>query len=59
MSLILKEHSGLSEINLFAACPAPIAIHCGREIMPKIDPRVIVHDYNRTAGGWLEVLKIN
>jgi len=52
-------HSGLSEICLFPAVPAPIAVLCGRELLPKRDPSIAVYDYVKSKGGFTFALTIN
>lgn len=52
------DHGALSEIHLFPAIPAPIAILCGRELQPKADPHLIVYDYDRAKGERYQTLKI-
>ena len=39
---IMRNHGILSEIHLFPAVPAPISILCGRELLPKVDPKLLV-----------------
>ncbi len=56
---IKSESKNLKEIHLFPACPAPIGFHCGRELMPKIDPKILVYDFNKTRTGFYKTLTIN
>lgn len=46
-------------IHLFPAIPAPIAVLCGRELLKKIDPEILIYDNNKNKGGFYQVLKIN
>lgn len=46
-------------IHLFPATPAPIAVLCGRELLKKIDPEILIYDNNKSKGGFYKVLKIN
>ncbi len=55
---IQKLHGALSEIHLFPAVPAPIAVLCGRELQPKADPSLVVYDYDRAKRGRTRMLKI-
>lgn len=55
---IRQEHGADCQINLFPAVPAPIAILCGRELLPKIDSPLLVYDNNRKKGGFRYCLKI-
>jgi hypothetical protein len=41
---ILSGHPGLKELHLFPAVPAPIAVACGQELLPKAHPNVVVYD---------------
>lgn len=50
-------HPGMRELHLFPAIPAPIAVACGRELLPKIAPEIVVHDLVR--GTFFEKLRIN
>lgn len=56
---IKTKHKNLKEIHLFPACPAPIGFYCGRELMPKIDPKILVYDFNKTRTGFNKILQIN
>lgn len=56
---IKSENKNLKEIHLFPACPAPIGFHCGRELMPKIDPKILVYDFNKTRTGFYKTITIN
>jgi hypothetical protein len=47
------------KIHLFPAIPAPIAVLCGKEMLPKIDPHVLVYDSDREKGGFVPTLTIN
>lgn len=54
-----RSHPHLEVIHLFPAVPPPIAILCGRELMPKVDPALVVYDYNKTRGGFTYALEVN
>ena len=56
---IASEHGGLKEIDLFPAVPAPIAVLCGRETLPKTHPALRVYDYDKTQGGFTYQLTVN
>jgi hypothetical protein len=49
---IIREHGLLSVIDLFPAVPAPVAVLCGRELLPKVHPKLRVFDYDRSRGGF-------
>ena len=44
LSTIMANHEGIAELHLFPAIPAPIAIACGQELLPKVHPNVVVYD---------------
>ena len=48
---ILRDHGNIDVIHLFPAVPAPIAVLCGRELFPKVDPGLLVYDYDKTRSG--------
>lgn len=41
---MLAKHGHFNELHLFAAAPAPIAVACGMDVMPKAYPALIVYD---------------
>ncbi len=47
------------ELDLFPAVPAPVAVLCGRETLPKIHPALRVYDYDKTQGGFTYQLTVN
>lgn len=59
LSLIRERHGGDVRIHLFPAVPAPVAVLCGRELLPKADPSVIVYDQEKDKGGFVPILTIN
>ncbi len=52
-------HGSKVEIHIFPAIPAPIAVLCGKELVPKSDPKVYAYDNNKDKGGFIYPLKIN
>jgi hypothetical protein len=52
LGTISHEHGLVQEIDLFPAVPAPVAVLCGRERLPKVHPRFRVYDYDAAAGGF-------
>lgn len=52
IATILQTHGPLDTIDLFPAVPAPIAVLCGRELLPKVHPKLRVYDNDRDAGGF-------
>lgn len=57
--LLFQAHPNLATIHLFPAVPSPVAVLCGRELMPKVDPSLAVYDYNKRSGGFNLVLEVN
>ena len=41
---VVAAHEGLRQIHVFPAVPAPIAIACGQEVMPKAHPELVLYD---------------
>lgn len=56
---IMRDHGILNAIHFFPAVPAPIAVLCGRELFPKVDPRLLVYDYDKARGGFTLALEVN
>ena len=59
LAMIVKEHGLVDEVHLFPAIPAPVAVVCGREPLPKVHPALIVYDYNKKKGGFNPTIRIN
>jgi hypothetical protein len=47
-----QTHGRLEEIDFFPAVPAPVAVLCGRELLPKVHPKLRVYDFNKQTGGF-------
>ena len=47
------------EISIIPAVPAPIAVECGRVLLPKSDPEIFVYEYDDSQNRFRRVLKIN
>ena len=47
------------ELHLFSAVPSPVAVECGRALLPKSDPPVKVYDLIKTTGCFVYALTIN
>lgn len=52
-------HGKIEHLHLFPAVPAPVAVACGRELMPKIDPILVVYDNDKRHGGFKKILEVN
>ena len=59
LAQIRSRYGGTCEIWLFPAIPVSIAITCGRELLPKSDPHMVVYDNANDQGGFVRTLKIN
>jgi hypothetical protein len=59
LGLISKEYPGIEEIHLFPAVPAPVAVSCGRELLPKVHPSLLMYDYNKRKNGFTPTIRIN
>lgn len=54
---ILKNHDGIKQLHVFPAVPAPIAVACGQELLPKVHPDLIVYD--NVKGTFRQAITIN
>lgn len=59
MGLIVQRHGLIRAIDLFPAVPAPVAVLCGRELLPKAHPALRVWDYDKTKAGFTFQLEVN
>lgn len=59
LRFIENKHNSLDTIHLFPAVPAPIAVHCGRDLMPKADPVIRIYDNDTDRGGFNYVFSVN
>lgn len=46
-------------LHLFCAVPAPVAVECGRALLPKSDPPIMIYDQIKDAGGFQFAFQIN
>jgi SMODS-associated and fused to various effectors sensor domain/HNH endonuclease len=58
-SFIRREHAGLTTLHLFPAVPASVAVLCGRELLPKVDPALVVWDRDKNSDGFQLILRVN
>lgn len=49
----------VSEIHLFPAIPIPVAICCGRELLEKAHPCLVVYDRNKKTDKFQYTLRVN
>jgi SMODS-associated and fused to various effectors sensor domain len=59
LSKLRANHPAVEEIHVFPAIPTPIAITCGFDLLPKVDPVLVVYDNNKSEGGFVPRLKVN
>lgn len=59
LGMILKNHPSLQEISLFPAVPAPVAVLCGRELLPKVHPALLVYDLTSDKRGFTPTIRVN
>ena len=58
LSEIKYKHGAASTIHVFPAVPVSVAIEIGRTRLPKVDLPMIIYDYNKKRGGFVEALHI-
>lgn len=56
---ITRENPAARELHLFPAVPAPAAIVLGFDLLPKVHPALIVHDFDKRVGGFTERIRVN
>lgn len=56
---IARECGQCDAIYLFPAVPAPVAVFCGRELLPKVDPKLRVYDFDKRLGGFTPIIEVN
>lgn len=58
LGTIIQRHGLRTPIDLFPAVPAPVAVLCGRELLPKVHASLRIHDYDKTKGGFHFALEV-
>lgn len=53
-----KTHGQLTELHVFPAVPAPIAIVLGHDVLPKVHPDLLAYDNDKATGGFTLKLRI-
>ena len=56
---IVRTHGTLKTISFFPAVPAPVAVLCGRELLPKVHPAIRIYDFDKSKGGFEYQLTVN
>lgn len=59
LGVIRARNGHAKELHLFCAAPSPVAVECGRALLPKSDPPVKIYDFNKREGGFIYALTIN
>jgi hypothetical protein len=57
LASLRAKHGELAELHLFPAIPAPVAVACGKDLLLKIDPALLVYD--KVKGGFNLALTVN
>ena len=52
-------HGGLEELHVFPAVPAPIAVCCGYDLLPKVHGALVVYDRDKRDGGFIRRIRVN
>jgi hypothetical protein len=50
MSDLMKGHPTIKELLIYPAIPAPIAVVCGYDLLPKVHPALVLYDYDKSNG---------
>jgi hypothetical protein len=56
---IARENGLVASIDLFPAVPAPIAILVGRELLPKVHPKLNIYDHDKSRSGFKKTIEVN
>jgi hypothetical protein len=59
LSKLMRDHPAVRELHVLPAVPAPIAVACGHDLLPKVHPSLVIYDYDKACGGFIERLRIN
>lgn len=59
LSRIMTEYPACKELHLFSAVPAPAAVMCGHERLPKVQPTLCVYDNDKQRNGFVLRMRID
>lgn len=59
LATIRLQNPDVAEIHLFPAIPIPVAITCGRELLEKAHPCLVVYDRNKKTEKFQYALRVN
>lgn len=58
LEAIRTAHPGISQLHVFPAVPAPIAVVLGRHVLPKVGPQLVIYDQDRRSGSFSRAITI-
>lgn len=58
LSELVRDHGLVSELHVFPATPAPIAVVLGHDLLPKVHPDLLAYDFDKASGGFTQKLRI-
>jgi hypothetical protein len=56
---VTRDHPEARALHVFPAIPAPVAVVCGFDLLPKVHPELLVYDNDKQHGGFVQRLKVN
>lgn len=59
LAQIRGKHPTAEVIYVFPAVPAPIAVSCGYDLLPKVDPALLIYDFVKDLGGFIKRIEVN
>ena len=59
LNKIQATHGDSCKISIIPAVPAPVAVECGRVLLPKSDPEIFAYEYDNSQDRFRRVLKVN
>jgi hypothetical protein len=59
LALLTRDHPRAAALYVFPAIPAPVAVICGYDLLPKVHPALVVYDNDRANGGFVQRIKVN
>lgn len=58
LARLRQQHPAARQLHVFPAVPAPVAIACGFDLLPKVDPVLCVYDNVQAEGGFVQRLNV-
>ncbi len=59
LAQVVRDHPQAKEIHLFPAVPAPVAVACGLDRLPKVQPHVVIYNDEGPEKGFVESLTVD